>query len=157
MKFSSLSLSHSLSLSLRIPGFIKNEYLKLESPSCTLVLSLNALNDINNATTLIVLVQYNKAPSSTDHDLKIVIRNGSTELYISDQAPEATNQTQGMIIFVNFMNVGLNFRRTHGGYGPLKNHLLWRHSLIIIFFTFVLKKCFNLKDFLFYFILSFFF
>ena len=119
LKFSSLSLSHSLSLSLRIPGFIKNEYLKLESPSCTLVLSLNALNDINNATTLTVLVQYNKAPSSTDHDLKIVIRNGSTELYISDQAPEATNQTQGMIILVNFMNVGLNFRRTHGGYGPV--------------------------------------
>ena len=89
----------SRNITLKIPGFIRNERLKLDSPACTLVLSLKALNDAKGSTNLTVLVQYQRAPSLLDHDLKIVVRNGNeTELQISDQAPVATNQTAGITL-----------------------------------------------------------
>ncbi|XP_066910530.1 polycystin family receptor for egg jelly-like isoform X2 [Clytia hemisphaerica] len=100
----------STNVSLRFPGFAIIKAIQLDSVNCTLVMSIKALNDhdpITNLslTNLTVLIQYNKAPSSNDYDVKIVLRNNNTEVTIGNQSPIFSANQSSLVTDVNGRSV----------------------------------------------------
>ncbi|XP_065671429.1 uncharacterized protein LOC100203937 isoform X14 [Hydra vulgaris] len=79
-------------ISLSMPNNVQMNFLNLSSAKCKLMMKFAALNDPQNKTNLIVYIQYGKAPTKDDYDIKLNIsaRDG-TDLIIGNSASQSNS------------------------------------------------------------------
>ncbi|XP_065672469.1 polycystin-1-like protein 2 isoform X9 [Hydra vulgaris] len=77
-------------ISLSMPNNVQINFINISSAKCKLMMKFAALNDPQNKTNLIVYIQYGKAPTSDDYDIKLNIstRDG-TDLIIGNSTPRS--------------------------------------------------------------------
>ncbi|XP_065639762.1 uncharacterized protein LOC100197148 isoform X3 [Hydra vulgaris] len=77
-------------ISLPMPNNVKMNFINISSAECKLMMKFVALNDPQNKTNLIVYIQYGKAPTNDDYDIKLNIstRDG-TDLIIGNNTPHS--------------------------------------------------------------------
>ncbi|XP_047139597.1 polycystin-1-like protein 2 isoform X2 [Hydra vulgaris] len=79
-------------ISLSMPNNVQMNFINISSVECKLMVRFVALNDPQNKTNLIVYIQYGKAPTSDDYDIKLNIstRHG-TNLIIGNNTPRSSS------------------------------------------------------------------
>lgn len=67
-------------VSLRLPGYIKYEHIRVNVSSCNLIIHVVQNENVTNAT---FLVQYGRTPKLDEYDAKIVITEGVAEIAVN--------------------------------------------------------------------------